>query len=539
MTPVTTLYHLIRADVQERVRRYNFMIALLFTVFVTYLFVPPLDASVYLMLNMGGYRPIYNSAWVGSMVTLLMVEFFPLFGFYFAKGTIENDLRTGVGAIIATTPMGKLTYAFGKWLSHVLVFTLMVLLIGLASAALQLLRGEDRALDLWALLSPFFIILLPALAFVAAVAVLFECVNELRGGLGNIVYFLVYIVVAISTDFQGIAVLWPSIYQACSASFASCSEFRQIDLSSTPLQTLPTFVYPGVAWTTGLVLSRLAWVVAGGVVVALAGVLFHRFDPSKLSANRATALADRIKQALIGFVSRPPAQTDEPETALAPAAAPAIRASQLTAPQLLSGSAQLYPRLFAAEVRLALKGVPLWWYLGAAGLIAASLLVSLELAQLLVLPLAWIWPLLIWSALGAREIRANISQIVFSGPFPIQRQLPATWLLGVTVALVMAGGVLLRLLFAGAWTSAGAVVVGALFVPSLALALGSLSGGSKLFEAVYLFLWYMAVVQSIPYLDYMGRFAETTAWGLPLVYVALTLLLFGLAVAGRLFHMRH
>ena len=44
----------------------------------------------------------------------------------------------------------------------------------------------------------------------------------------------------------------------------------------------------------------------------------------------------------------------------------------------------------------------------------------------------------------------------------------------------------------GDWTAAGAWAVGALFIPTLALALGVWSGSGKLFEVVFLVLWYSA-----------------------------------------------
>jgi hypothetical protein len=45
----------------------------------------------------------------------------------------------------------------------------------------------------------------------------------------------------------------------------------------------------------------------------------------------------------------------------------------------------------------------------------------------------------------------------------------------------------------------GAVI----FIPSLALALGVFSSGSRVFEVVYLFLWYMGPYQKIPVLDFI------------------------------------
>ncbi len=112
MKTARVVYHLMRADFLERVRSYGFLGMLLFTIFVTYLFIPAPESIQIAGLELGGYRSIYNSAWIGSMTTLLMGEFFLLFAFYFLKGSLERDRQTGVGQIIATTPITKSIFTF-------------------------------------------------------------------------------------------------------------------------------------------------------------------------------------------------------------------------------------------------------------------------------------------------------------------------------------------------------------------------------------------------------------------------------------------
>src|SRR6185436_14284259 len=92
-----------------------------------------------------------------------------------------------------------------------------------------------------------------------------------------------------------------------------------------------------------------------------------------------------------------------------------------------------------AELRLALHGVSLWWYLVAAGLFAAGLFTPLSVSRAFLI-VAWIWPLLIWSAMGTRETRLRTDQLVFSTPHPVQRQLPACWFAGVLIAVLTGGG---------------------------------------------------------------------------------------------------
>src|ERR1043165_2991691 len=97
------------ADVRERTRRYSFLVTLGFTLYAAYLFVPPAGAS-YITLSLARYRGIYNSAWIGSLVSMMSTMFLSLAGFYLVKNAISRDRATGVGEILAATRVGKLTY---------------------------------------------------------------------------------------------------------------------------------------------------------------------------------------------------------------------------------------------------------------------------------------------------------------------------------------------------------------------------------------------------------------------------------------------
>ena len=71
------------------------------------------------------------------------------------------------------------------------VLAAMVLVLALGAALLQLVRGGG-GIDWWQLLSPFLLVAIPAMASIAAFAVLFETIPGLRGGLGNVVYFFCF-----------------------------------------------------------------------------------------------------------------------------------------------------------------------------------------------------------------------------------------------------------------------------------------------------------------------------------------------------------
>jgi hypothetical protein len=197
-----------------------------------------------------------------------------------------------------------------------------------------------------------------------------------------------------------------------------------------------------------------------------------------------------------------------------------------------------------AELKLMLKGRSRLWTLGAIGLnLACLLLPSAVVQRYLMLPpvvaerylpaAVWLWPLVVWAQMGARERRFNTGQMVFSAPRPALRQLPATWLAGVVVAVVASSGGWLHLALTGELVGLLGWFAGALFVPALALALGVWTGSSRAFEAGYLFLWYLGALEGVPALDFTGASAAGGATGMPLVYLALAAGLVALAMIGR------
>jgi hypothetical protein len=214
------------------------------------------------------------------------------------------------------------------------------------------------------------------------------------------------------------------------------------------------------------------------------------------------------------------------------AGAPEVTAGSLT-PMAASARRGRFLGVFAAELKLMLKGQSLLWYAGALGLNLACLLNPSDNVQRYLLLAVWLWPLALWSQMGTRERRFNTEQVVFSVPRSALRQLPAMWLTGAVVSIFAGSGAWLYLALTGETVSLLAWFVGALFVPALALALGVWVGNSRAFEAVYLLWWYIGLMEGVPALDYAGTTARGLAMGMPFVYLGITAALLVLAVLGR------
>ena len=293
MPALRALFHLMRADFLERSRRYSFLIILGLTIFAAYVYVPPASAN-YLTLGLGNYRGAYNSAWVGGAVAVLCSALLSLPAFYLVKNAIERDEQTGVGQIIATTPLSKPLYTLGKTFSNFIFLAAMVGVIALAAGVMQLIRAESVRIDLWALYSPFVFCVLPAMAVIAALAILFETIPWLLGTFGNVVYFILWLVLLIVSaanmpslqqigetpnDLWGVQIILANMVKDTASAFPGYQGSVAIGAVTLPAP-LDTFTWNGIHWTAEIIFRRMLWLGAALGIALFAALFFRRFDPA-------------------------------------------------------------------------------------------------------------------------------------------------------------------------------------------------------------------------------------------------------------------
>jgi hypothetical protein len=516
MNSLRVIYHLARADFLERVRRYSFLIILGVLLFLGYAI-----ASGQLILMVGTqYRGVINSAWVGGLMSTYSGFVLGLFGFYLIKGSIQRDYETGVGQIMATTPLKRLLYTLGKWLSNFAVLGLMVVILAVVAVVMQLVYREDPVINWWALLSPFLLLVLPYMAFTSALAVLFESIPWLRGGLGNVAYFFLWLMVIImlsfsafgtppSLDVVGWGYLERSMVPAVKAAYPDSNASFMMGPGGAALQT---YRWDGIAWTADIVIQRLVLFLISIGLAALSAVFFDRFNPSRLLLFRRKKVA--------------PAALVEAPSAMPTAAGGRSATVQLT-PLAGTQARSRFGATFLAELKLCLKGQRWWWYILAAGLVAAQLFAPPSSTRVLLL-IGWVWPALILSGLGCRENRFDTRQIVFSAPHPIAGQLPAAWLSAFVLTVLLGSGALVKFALAGDITHLMGWLTGAVFIPSAALACGVLTGSSKAFEVLYV-PWVYLILQKMTPFDFAGL-VPGSRWYL---YAPLALVLLAVAVFAR------
>lgn len=541
MTSIRTVVAMARADFLERTRRASFLVTLAGAAALAY----TVHVDVWTVL-VAGRAPAPGPAATGILVALVTSTFLSLAAFYVVRGTVERDLRTGVGPILAAAPAGRLAYAAGKFASNAAVLGAMVLLLAALAVGIEAARaGGIGPIGAWRVIAPSLLITGPALAAVAGVAVVFDSVPWLRGTAGNVAYFFLWTGLLTFAGFDtggawldvtGVSLAFEALSDALRTAVPGASaEGLTITANPEMGEDAALFAWSGVPWTPAHLARRLWWVGVGGVLSGVAAASLRLFDPFGDRGGLPEAGRDGNGAVDAGDEAGPGDSADGPDAAGASTKGPGrsavgvAAAADLAAPGP-SGPLVGFARGVAGELRLLLHGRPWWWYAGLAGANVAGLLVGPDAVAIPLLA-AWVLPLPAWSELGCRERLQGTESLLFSGPSPRLRQLPAQLAAGLGVSL-FAGAVPLGRLAAGGG-SALAAAVGALFVPALALCLGAWTGKEKTFQAFYLVLWYVGPVNEVAALDFMGVTGRAPEAGATPAFAAATVVLAALAWLAR------
>ncbi|NLG85570.1 MAG: hypothetical protein GX493_13450 [Firmicutes bacterium] len=501
-------YVMVMAEFHELLRGKGLSLCLFGGIFFGLSFVPPFGGRFGTM-DFGGYRGVYNSAWLGASAAFLTGFILSLFGFFFVKESIARDERSGLGAIIGASPLSNITYLFSKFFYGVLMLSLIGLIVSVCSCIMQLIKGEDLLIKVSDYLYPFILITLPALAFSSACAVFFESLRPLRGGLGNVVYFFIWMLLSMATlkntwlDLFGAKIVLPQIIEACRRTYP---DYRGGYTLIGTIGHKGVFLWSGIRWSWPGLLARLAVAGLAVLVVVLASLFFDRFaHPYKVKRS-------------------PDEDTPQCNTR-----------SAIKIPQRLNPIKVHHDRcnllvMLLSEITVAVKGHR-WWILFALVLAVTGATIPSGAAGRFLAALAVFSPVHILSRIGIQWRHRGISELVFSAPYALRRILNASFLVGAAILLFPASGLILRATLVGEYRMVLSYMVGSSFVSSLAIFLGSLSRNHTLFEVIYTILWYIGPAQGTPVLDFIG-FTDDTPH-LLMIYGVITILFYAFARVWR------
>ena len=521
------IYSIIKADYLQRTRSYSFLITLAITIYGAYSFVPPPTAS-YTTLNIVGYKGIYNSAWVGYVSAMMTTIMLSLYGFFLVNSGIKKDIDTEVGLIIATTPITNFGYLLSKMLSNFLVLLTIAGITFTVSIAMFFLRSSGSPFVIADFIIPYLLFALPALFFISALAV----VAEVFLGKRNILQYITFVflfgiimanvtaarnnTIAIFIDPFGVRTMTHSIMDKVNSRYHT--DVKEVNLGFTfnAKHAFKTFEWNGIKWTGIFLLSRLTWIFFALGVVYFSSFFFHRFDSRQRVSRKKKSGAVVFNTETVKVSS----------TSINPALLPAVTADY-----------SIFP-FIKTELLLLIRKGPKWFWLINGGLWISMLIAPLDIAHAYLLPVLLFLQVTRWSDLATKEKTNRLHYFTYSSYKPLQRMLPAQLLAGVIMSLALTLPVLLRYLIISDFYSIINIVNGAVFIVLLAVCIGIISGGKKLYEILFFMLTY-AVIEKVPPLDYLGGMQHDSHSGIITIVLMLNIFLGAVSFGVRSYQVRH
>ena len=521
------IYSIIKADYLQRTRSYSFLITLAITIYGAYSFVPPPTAS-YTTLSIVGYKGVFNSAWVGYVSAMMTTIMLSLYGFFLVNSGIKKDIDTEVGLIIATTPITNFGYLLSKMLSNFLVLLSIASITFVVSIAMFFVRSSGYPFIISDFIVPYIFFALPALFTISALAI----VAEVFLGRKNILQYIVFIflfgiimanvkeqknnTIATFIDPFGIRILTGSIKDKVNTQFHENIKDVSLGFVFSAKHAFKTFEWNGVSWTSIFFLSRLLWICIAFGIVYFSSFFFHRFDFKQSVSKKKKTLASidltRASSASpvgISLASLPPVVADY----------------------------GIFPFIKIELLLLIRKGLK-WFWLVNCGLWLSMFFAPLNIAHPYLLPLLLFLQVTRWSDLATKEKTNRLHYFTYSSYKPLQRMLPAQLLAGVIMSLALTLPVLLRYLIISDFYSIINIINGAVFIVLLAVCIGIISGGKKLYEILFFMLTY-AVIEKVPPLDYLGGMQHDSHSGIITIVLMLNIFLGAVSFGVRSYQVRH
>lgn len=477
-------------------------------------------------LVVGGiYTGVPTAAWYGGLVAGIGTTVLLLFGYPLVSGSIQRDRTTNIAELVATAPLSNTSYLLGKWASNVAVLVVVTALLFGATAGSFLLQGTG-SIDLIAMAVPFVLVTLPTMAVVAAAAVCFETLRPLRGTAGTALYFLLAVAGVIISippesplDLTGLVVLRQSMSSSIAAQYPGF-EGPILAFAYTDSQTgLQSFRWAGLSVVPAAV-SRVPILAISAGLLAMSVFSFKRFDETQ------TWSLGSLRSGGASGETASPSSDNPTANTLSIGFDGKVTLPPVTASQFAFG------RAFKAELKMAARGHRRLWYVGWIAVLVGTALVPFQNLQSLMVPIALLVPLPVWSHLGSREQIYRTSELVFANSDPL-RLLALSYLVGVGVGASVILPALVRYAFVGNASGLLGGVAAVLFLPAAAIAAGVWSGRPAVFEIGYLTAWYLGPMNGLELLDYAGATQAAGSLELQVTYLFGSLVLLAIAFVGR------
>lgn len=477
---------IVKADLLIRFRRVSTVVVFLLLSAFAYMWIPD-PSTGRALLQIEGRRALYNSAAIGMATASLGTIFIGLAGFYVISNALRRDVLSRCGFVIASTTMRAPEYLIGKVVGNVAFLSTFMGGFMLSSMAMLLVRGE-APLEPLVFAKQYLLLVPPTIVAVSVVAIVFESIPFLSGKFGDVVYFFLW-VGSLGVVASNVTATDPGVWGYFDISgfgylkAAIGTEHLSIGASNFDASK-GLHVFKGLVLPAKWIGPRIGSTVVSFVLLPVAILFFHRFDPARL--RKAVMKTHRSWLSRFGALAKPLAR-------------------RVYGMAMRGGGSSLLGAAKTDAV-MSLSAFPLSIVAVAGFAIAAMAIPATEVTRGL-LPAAFAVAAILISDVPSREQRAGTVGLLYSAPHLKSRFV--IWKLAATVmiVLVILIGPIVKLALSRADALPG-LLAGIVFVAAIATALGVVSSNPKTFLVVFLTFWYVVVSDkgASPALDFAGFF---------------------------------
>ena len=515
---IARIVAILRADFLVRFRRFSTMVIFLLLSAFAYVWIPS-PATGRTLIQINGQRAIYNSGALGMGTASLGMIFVGLFGFYVISNAVRRDIVSRCGLVAAATPMRSIEYLLGKFLGNLVFLGTFLCGFMLFSMAMLLVRGEAR-LEPWIFVQQYLLLTPAAIVLVSAVAVFFESITWLSGKLGDVLYFFLWMGLTgavVANEANGGTWSWVRYFDFTGVGFMITQMQHTLHTDSVAIgaspfdPTKPTVVFNGLFLTRDWIAPRIGATLLPLGLLPVAAFFFHRFDPVRLGPS-----AGKTSRTWIGKFG----------SLVKPFSRRVVRALTILSRRPSFGVAIWSD----AVLTLTLSSLALLAFLG---------VTVMSIAGTEALPFVFAVLAIVIADISSRDIRAGTIANLYA--VPRLRENFVWWKFAATLVFSLVFCAAAILVTATRHPDRlSALLVGIIFVVSLATMLGTVSGNSKAFIVAFLSFWYLVVNDQgqTRILDFAGLYGRSVGQTM-LIYLAISagaILLANLAYRTRLAH---
>ncbi|MGY0036364.1 hypothetical protein [Pedobacter sp. NJ-S-72] len=381
---------------------------------------------------------------------------------------------------------------------------------------------------------PYLIFAVPAMFLVAALAVVAEVFLGKKSILQFILYFFLFGSVMSAINFRhadglitlidpfGLKTLTLSVTKEINSQFHTNIQDVSFGFIFSGQKPFKIFVYEGINWQVPFLISRFLWIGISLMMVYFSSFFFHRFDFKQTATKKSLK---PVKGELVQDQQQPNGFSISPSGI-----------NRASMPPLVSDYS-IFPFVKTELLILIRKGNK-WLWLVNSGLWIAMLFVPLTIAHAYLLPILLFLQVTRWSDLTTKEKTNRVHYFTYASYKPLFRILPAQIISGIILAIAMALPVILRYAMISDLYSIINIINGSVLIILLAVCLGIITGGKKLYEIIFFMLTYSAL-NKLAITDYLGNTVHDNRIGYMIVLLGLNLSSLLISFIVRNYQSRH